>query len=78
MKKWNGSPHEPEYFCGAHARSTGKPCKRFAMSNGRCDMHGGKSTGAKIPHRPITHGMRTKEAMAEWKNIRDILLKSNG
>jgi hypothetical protein len=41
MKKWNGPLHEPEFFCGAHTRSTGKPCKRFAMSNGRRDMHGG-------------------------------------
>ena len=31
--------------CGAKTRS-GKPCKNGAMSNGRCRMHGGKSTGA--------------------------------
>ena len=34
-------------FCGAHARSTGKPCQAPAMKNGRCKLHGGMSTGAK-------------------------------
>ncbi|WP_152658284.1 HGGxSTG domain-containing protein [Oceanobacillus sp. CFH 90083] len=32
-------------FCGAKTRS-GKSCKNKAMPNGRCRMHGGKSTGA--------------------------------
>lgn len=32
-------------LCGAKTRS-GKPCKNRAMPNGRCRMHGGKSTGA--------------------------------
>ncbi len=33
--------------CGAKTRS-GEPCKRFGnKSNGRCKLHGGKSTGAK-------------------------------
>lgn len=31
--------------CGAKTRA-GKPCKNGAMENGRCRMHGGKSTGA--------------------------------
>lgn len=31
--------------CGAKTRS-GTPCKGFAMKNGRCRMHGGRSTGA--------------------------------
>lgn len=74
MKKWNGPPHEPQFMCGAHARSTGKPCRRFAMANGRCDMHGGKSTGAKEPHRPIKHGLRTNKAEAEWQLLRSWLL----
>ena len=43
--------------CGAKCRS-GKPCKNASMKNGRCRMHGGKSTGA-----PIKHGQRTKVAM---------------
>jgi len=32
--------------CGAKTR-TGMPCKRKAMSNGRCLNHGGLSTGPK-------------------------------
>ncbi|GAA0343899.1 hypothetical protein GCM10008931_38970 [Oceanobacillus oncorhynchi subsp. oncorhynchi] len=32
-------------LCGAKTRS-GEPCKNKAMANGRCRMHGGKSTGA--------------------------------
>jgi len=32
--------------CGAKARS-GLPCRAPAMKNGRCQMHGGKSTGPK-------------------------------
>lgn len=33
-------------LCGAKTRS-GKPCKNYAMPNGRCRLHGGKSTGPK-------------------------------
>ena len=55
-----GQPQEPRR-CGAKTRA-GHPCGRLAMPNGRCDMHGGKSTGAKNPHRPLKHGRRTKEA----------------
>jgi hypothetical protein len=31
--------------CGAHCRTTGRPCQNAAMANGRCHLHGGKSTG---------------------------------
>ena len=65
MGKWCGPPHEPQYWCGAHAKHSGQPCKRFAMKNGRCDIHGGKSTGAKNPHRQLKHGRYTKEAIAQ-------------
>ncbi len=34
-------------FCGAYARSTGKPCQAGALKNGRCRNHGGLSTGPK-------------------------------
>lgn len=53
--------------CGAHARTTGQPCKSPAMMNGRCRMHGGKSTG-----RPALHGRFSKGAMKrkrEWKRL---------
>lgn len=43
--------------CGAYARSTGEPCRAPAHRdpatgkprNGRCKLHGGKSTGPRTP-----------------------------
>jgi coenzyme F420-reducing hydrogenase gamma subunit len=32
--------------CGAHCRTTGQPCRNPVIANGRCWMHGGKSSGA--------------------------------
>ena len=57
-------------LCGAHCRSTGKPCVSLAMVNGRCARHGGKCTGAKtaagrtkalsnFPHYVARHGLPT-------------------
>ncbi len=54
--------------CGAHCRTTNAPCKSAAMANGRCRMHGGKSTG-----RPVTHGQRTKVAKAKRREAKEIL-----
>src|SRR4051812_12501638 len=31
--------------CGAKCKRTGLPCRSAAMRNGRCRMHGGRSTG---------------------------------
>jgi hypothetical protein len=33
--------------CGASLGSNGAACKRTALVNGRCKLHGGKSTGPK-------------------------------
>ncbi len=54
--------------CGAHSRRTGQPCQAPAMSNGRCRMHGGKSTG-----RPIIHGRYTKAAMDQRRETRALI-----
>src|SRR2546423_10974820 len=35
--------------CGARSKRTGKPCRAAAMPNGRCKVHGGKSTGPPTP-----------------------------
>jgi hypothetical protein len=35
----------PGEVCCAFARSTGRPCQAPAGPNGRCKLHGGKSTG---------------------------------
>jgi len=49
-------------ICGAKSKRTGKPCRQPAMTNGRCRLHGGKSTG-----RPITSGQWTKKAIQRRK-----------
>lgn len=53
--------------CGAHARTTGRPCQSPAMANGRCRMHGGKAG------RKPTHGRYTKVAAAERRRVRALL-----
>ncbi|TLS66570.1 hypothetical protein FEF65_10055 [Mariprofundus erugo] len=54
--------------CGAHARTTGKPCRQPAMANGRCRLHGGKSTG-----RPVTSWLWTKEAKEIREEARQLI-----
>lgn len=47
--------------CGAKAKSTGKPCGRWALENGRCKYHGGESLkGAASPK--LIHGRWSKDA----------------
>jgi hypothetical protein len=38
---------ESKSIFGAHARTTGAPCKAKALPSGRCKLHGGMSTGPK-------------------------------
>lgn len=59
--------------CGARNRA-GNPCRAPAMKNGRCRLHGGKSTGAKtaegrarISAANLRHGRNTTKATAERK-----------
>ena len=48
--------------CGARTkRNNHEPCMAPAMANGRCRMHGGKSTG------PKTEEGKKKSAMANYK-----------
>lgn len=50
-------------ICGARARSNNHmPCRRIPMENGRCHLHGGKSTGAK------TNNGKLRQKMASWKH----------
>lgn len=37
--------------CGATSKSTGEPCRQFAMKNGRCYYHGGRTPKGKEWHR---------------------------
>src|SRR5690625_3346389 len=66
--------------CGAKTRS-GKSCKNWAMPNGRCRMHGGKSTRAppekmKKNSNARTHGLFAKylpeETVEIMESINDI------
>lgn len=68
-------PHanKKDNYCGAKTRS-GKPCRNRAMANGRCRMHGGKSTGAppakmKKNKNSMKHGLFTKYLPQETLNI---------
>lgn len=49
----------PGEICGAHARTTGQPCQAPAGPNGKCKIHGGRSTGPKT----IEGMARTVEAL---------------
>ncbi len=61
-------PHVPRK-CGAYARSTGEPCKQYALANSRCHYHGGKT--------PVKHGRRTKKAIEELKLISKLIRDSS-
>jgi len=50
--------------CGAHAISTGHPCKAKALANGRCKNHGGMSTGPKTPEGRQAIAQATRQRMA--------------
>jgi len=59
--------------CGAAPRPGGKrtlPCRKLAMRNGRCELHGGRSTGprtaeglARARRASWKHGRRSAEAI---------------
>jgi hypothetical protein len=66
-------------LCGAKTR-TGLPCLNRKMPNGRCRMHGGKSTGpktaegrARIATARTVHGGFTKQAKAEAAEVRTLI-----
>ncbi|MEE9402403.1 MAG: HGGxSTG domain-containing protein [Desulfobacteria bacterium] len=68
--------------CGAKTRS-GTPCKAPAMANGRCRMHGGKSTGPRTPEglgrsrkANLKHGLYSAESIAERRYISQLLRDS--
>lgn len=65
--------------CGARTRA-GNPCMCPAMPNGRCRLHGGKSTGPRTTEglkrsqeARLTHGMRTRAAREETKRVNDLV-----
>ena len=67
--------------CGARSKRTGKPCRAAAMPNGRCKVHGGKSTGPRTPEglersrrANWKHGHFSREAKAERSRLRAAIL----
>ncbi len=76
MKKISETPYA---ICGAKTRS-GIPCQNWGMANGRCGLHGGKSTGAKTPEglerirkANWKHGERSAQGIRQQKEFRELL-----
>ncbi len=64
-----GKPYtEPERItCGAHARSTGRPCKRKPVpGKARCANHGGLNRSDRTPQGRINAG----KGLREWHAAR--------
>ena len=67
---WRFDPDWPGQRCGAKTRK-GTPCQRPAYKrNGRCGLHGGKSTGARTPEglqsiseANLKHGLYAKDKL---------------
>jgi hypothetical protein len=74
----------PHGKCGARTRR-GSSCRRPAMRNGRCRLHGGLSTGPKtqegrnrIRLALLKHGRYTREARQERLECRELVRISRG
>ena|SRR3989338_1609802 len=65
--------------CGANTKTTANTCKSPAMSNGKCRMHGGKSTGAPCgkAHGCYKHGKYTNKSKQHKKIARYLIQNSN-
>src|SRR5262245_45184537 len=70
--------------CGARSKRAGKLCRAAAMPNGRCKVHGGKSTGPRTPkglersrRANWKHGYYSREAKAERSRVRAAMKRSN-
>jgi hypothetical protein len=65
--QWMQALHKANSMPRCYAKtktSNGLPCQAVAMANGRCRMHGGKSTGAPCgaAHGKYKHGLYSKQA----------------
>jgi hypothetical protein len=61
--------------CKANSRRSAFSCQSPAMSNGRCRMHGGKSTGAPCGegHGKYHNGFNTKQFVERLKYFNQLL-----
>ena len=70
--------------CGAKARTNfNKPCRQPAMANGRCRLHGGKSTGPRtkegrkrMKEANTKHGLYSAEMIQSRRYARDLIQES--
>jgi hypothetical protein len=67
--------------CGAKTRR-GSACQAPAMRNGRCRLHGGKSTGPRTAEglercrmANWKHGLYSQQALVERRRIRELLAR---
>jgi len=69
LQKANSSPR-----CNAKTRKNTK-CQAPSMNNGRCRLHGGKSTGAprNEAHGNYKHGKYSIEYLSHKKYIRELV-----
>lgn len=56
--------------CGAKCKQSEGYCRNAAMKNGRCRLHGGRSTGPKPKH-----GQASKAANERMKKIKDLIVE---
>ena len=56
--------------CGAKCKQSAGYCRNPAMQNGRCRIHGGKSTGPKPKH-----GQNSKLAYQRQRQVRQLIIK---
>ena len=83
----NGNPQSDPMNatrCGAMTRK-GKSCRAPAMANGRCRMHGGKSTGPRTTEglersrkANWKHGYYSSESIAARRYMSQLLHESRG
>jgi len=56
--------------CDLPSRQTGKPCKNWAMPNGRCRLHGGKNVPPpKGSKRALKHGLYAKGILKDEEGL---------
>ena len=79
MKNSKDEPHATKDRCNAKTRN-GNKCKAFPMKNGRCRMHGGKSTGPKTKEglarsrrANFKHGKYSIESKELNRKLRELL-----
>lgn len=69
--------------CGANAKRTGQSCRAPAMANGRCRLHGGKSTGPKTQEglersraANLRHGFYSASERAARKDAMELIKRA--